>query len=453
MTSERSVLDSFRQRLWLIGFAAAAAIGGRSVAMSPRTAILIAALPAVGVSLMFPAIPAVAGTAVLAYPRSITDGLGGLQIAASDVLLALSFAGVTIMLLSGRAVDLQPLKPLLVPLTVYLAALTVTFLHDPSLDGVITIAQRVELVIVALIIGAYLASTRHLDRALLCFVIGASVLAMAATLFALLRGAEAEGFLGVQKNPAGQAIANALLIVIFTRSIPLRPAFSVVLIVGLLSAQSRGAILATLIAVSFAAALATSGRRVRVIATIPLLLGIAYAAFSALPAAQQSRLLSLTPGADYAAEARVNYAGDAIDLFQSSPLLGTGVGQYAAGSFSAGTFTDDPHNVLLLELAEGGVVLGAGFIVLVATSVWVLVRRRSSHPIVVAALAVQVSIVIHGVVDVYWVRGTPVMGWLLIGAALWAAAQKPEEQEVDDADTVTQPTRIRSLPSTMLSRR
>jgi hypothetical protein len=34
-----------------------------------------------------------------------------------------------------------------------------------------------------------------------------------------------------------------------------------------------------------------------------------------------------------------------------------------------------------------------------------------------AAAGVLIATVAHGLVDVYWVRGTPILGWLLVGMA------------------------------------
>ena len=59
-------------------------------------------------------------------------------------------------------------------------------------------------------------------------------------------------------------------------------------------------------------------------------------------------------------------------------------------------------------------MFAASFIVLV-------VRRRvralatAASPLAPAAAGVLLATVAHGLVDVYWVRGTPVLGWLLVG--------------------------------------
>ncbi len=47
-----------------------------------------------------------------------------------------------------------------------------------------------------------------------------------------------------------------------------------------------------------------------------------------------------------------------------------------------------------------------------------------------AAAAVLLATVAHGMVDVYWVRATPVLGWLLVGmlCGMTAAARNKTHQ-------------------------
>jgi hypothetical protein len=68
-------------------------------------------------------------------------------------------------------------------------------------------------------------------------------------------------------------------------------------------------------------------------------------------------------------------------------------------------------------------MLVVAFLLLQLGAIVVVFRRRKLSPWAVPAICVQVAILVHGMVDVYWVRGTPVMGWLLIGLALVPIAQ------------------------------
>jgi len=78
------------------------------------------------------------------------------------------------------------------------------------------------------------------------------------------------------------------------------------------------------------------------------------------------------------------------------------------------TSSTDPHDVVLLQAAEGGWAFAGSFVVLVLGGVLALIRLRRVD-LAPAALGVLIATVAHGLVDVYWVRGTPVLSWLLVG--------------------------------------
>lgn len=403
----------------LLSFAACAFALGATSLVEPGTAIVLGALPAAALAVYLPRPFLVAAVAVLPYSTDLTGGrLGGVNIAASDLLLMLGFVGVLAHLIADGSARawLTSLRPMLGPVALYAGALILSVSVSPSTQGIVTVLQRMELVVVTLVAGAYLAHVGSLRRALTSFVVFASVLAVFAILTVIARGTGAEGFLGVQKNPAGQAIAGALLVVVSARYVPVRALVAGPLAVGLLASLSRGAILAAAVGLVVLAALQGAGSRLRQGGLAVGLGVLVVLAFNALPSEQQERLVDVSPETDYATAERERYADDAWTTVESAPFTGVGPGNYAGGDLAPGIA--DPHNVLLLEAAEGGVVLAAAFVILVVGSLVVLVRRRHRHPLVVTAIAVQVATVLHGMVDVYWVRGTPVLGWVLVGAAL-----------------------------------
>ena len=143
-------------------------------------------------------------------------------------------------------------------------------------------------------------------------------------------------------------------------------------------------------------------------------------AYQYLPSNITARLTNLssatgTAGA-YAIDIRSEYAHDAEQLIAAHPLTGVGVGNYVAGTPALGTQTTDPHDVVLLEAAEGGYVFAASFILLIGGAAFALWRLRRVE-LAAAAAAVLLATAAHGLVDVYWVRGTPVLGFLLVGMA------------------------------------
>lgn len=413
----------------LASFAAFAFALGTRTLLSPFTAIVLAAIPVVGLALYFPAYFLMAAVAVLPFSIDLAGGrLGGVQVAASDLLLALGFLGVLIHMLTSTELRgwRPPWQPLLIAIWVYLSALVLTVAASPSLQGVFTVVQRVELVVVTLFAGAYLVRSAALGRALALYVFFASALAVSAMVTVIVQGTGTDGFLGVQKNPAGQAIAGALLVVVSTRRMPARAVLAALLAVGLLASLSRGAMLAAAVGLLVVAVLQPPERRLKMTGLVAGLSALVAVAYRALPAEQQDRLVEVSPDTDYAAGERVRYADDAWATFESAPLLGVGPGNYTGGDLAPGIA--DPHNVFLLEAAEGGIVLAGAFILLALAPLAVLVRRRHRHPLVVTAIAVQLATVLHGLVDVYWVRGTPVLGWILVGAAL-ALSRRDQPQE------------------------
>jgi membrane-bound metal-dependent hydrolase YbcI (DUF457 family) len=77
----------------------------------------------------------------------------------------------------------------------------------------------------------------------------------------------------------------------------------------------------------------------------------------------------------------------------------------------------------LLEAAEGGYLFAASFIFLILGAAFALWRLRRVE-LAAVATAVLLATAAHGLVDVYWVRGTPILGFLLVGMVCALAAQR-----------------------------
>jgi hypothetical protein len=154
---------------------------------------------------------------------------------------------------------------------------------------------------------------------------------------------------------------------------------------------------------------------------------VALVAYALLPVSLQNRLTTFTPGttstAAYSLHIRQEYVSDAERLIGKHPIAGIGVGNYFAGDPQKLTAATDPHNVLLLQAAEGGYGFAASFVILIAGVAFVL-RRMVGVETAAAAAGVLLATVAHGLVDVYWVRGTPLLGWLLVGTACALFAQR-----------------------------
>ena len=79
----------------------------------------------------------------------------------------------------------------------------------------------------------------------------------------------------------------------------------------------------------------------------------------------------------------------------------------------------------MLTLGETGVAGLATFVLAFGSAFYTLSRARSAaagdavaYPIVIAATAVLIVTVVHGMMDVYWRRGVGVLGWACVGMAV-----------------------------------
>lgn len=370
---------------------------------------LTAALVVLGASL--PAIWNLAGGAVSA------------NVALSDLLLV--FIGGSILLravAAGSAPALEALRPVAFPVIQYGVFMLLLLLVHPGGRELLQTGQRAELFVLPLIVGAFAAFTKRYLQVLKGYVLAATVLAAVWPL----------DHLSFQKNPVGQFIGNAILLLIaFPRLRGLFPCL-VVLVPGLFLTASRGAVAATVIGLVVVVLLHESRGRIVVTRVIPVLVAAA-AAFVLVPAAVSQRLTTTSSGtlqttAQYSIHIHQQYAHDANAIIASHRWTGIGVGNYFAGDSYLGTQTTDPHEVVLLQEAEGGYGFAASFVFLLAATSFVLYRMRRVD-VAPAAAAVLIATVAHGLVDVYWVRGTPVLGWLLVGMACGVAWSGPRGVE------------------------
>lgn len=342
---------------------------------------------------------------------SLTGGRGGFNLSPSDLLLLLVGAGIVFQATITRSLPaikaLRPVAPAVVQYGVLMLLLLAVHL---GVSDFAKTGQRYELFLLPLIVGAFAALTGRHIALLKAYVLSATALALLWPL--------APGLLG-QKNPVGQMIANAILVLVGVRALRRYLPCALILVPGLVLTQSRGAIAAAI--VGLAVILALQDSRVRtVFARVSVLALLAFGTYSVLPTSLQTRLTTFqagvgSPGA-YSLHIRQEYASTAEAIIRAHPWVGIGVGNYLASIPSNGTLAQDPHDVLLLQAAEGGYLFAASFVLLIA-GVALALRKVRHVDVGPAAAGVLLATVAHGLVDVYWVRGTPMLSWLLIGMA------------------------------------
>jgi hypothetical protein len=381
----------------LVAIAAAAALASLWLLVRPNAAAI-----ALGVSL--PALENIAG------------GHLGVNLTITDFLLLLATAsalGGAVVAADGTV--FQALRPLALPFLQYCAFLLVLLAAHLGRGAGVQTLQRLELFGLPVLVGCYLALRRAELPLLQAYVLGTTAVAAIWPAY----------HLSLQKNPAGQLMANAIVVLVGLPRLGRLRLLLPVLVVGLFATESRGAIVACAIGLGVVFLVRGLHSPKQVLAQVAVLVAVVLVAFQFMPATVQSRITDLSSqgssAAAFTVRVRTDYRHDAVRIANAHPWFGVGVGSYLDGVQQLDlTETTDPHNVFLLQAAEGGWLFAASFVVLVLGTVVALVRLRRSG-LAAVAFGLVVSTVAHGMVDVYWVRGTPVLAWLAVGMVCGAA--------------------------------
>jgi hypothetical protein len=389
-------------------------------------ALLLAISPLVAVLAFQPRLAVVLGAFVLPF-LSIGLPAGPVQITASDALFTVAFAGVVLALLvdgswAARARDARPLILCSAPLAVWLV---IVMAEHGTPTVLVNSLQSYQLFLVPLLLGALVPDRRAARWAMAAFVVASVALAVTW----IVSGGDGLPLSG-NKNPSGQFIANAMILVL-----ALAPTWTwrLVLLVplgaGLVFTQSRGALLGAGVGIIVLLLLRGLGSWRRTIAAALALVALTSVGYRSLPPEVLSRTTDFSSGASgdltsdltaaqYSVQLRDVFRTQGRELIDAHPVFGVGPGKYRTGNLQAGTATVDPHNVIIRTAGDLGYPGLVAFGILIVGTVVVAFRRRSVNPYAVVALAVQAAVIVHGFVDVYWVRGTPVLPWLLLGMAI-----------------------------------
>ena len=183
--------------------------------------------------------------------------------------------------------------------------------------------------------------------------------------------------------------------------------------VGIVLSLSRGAWIATTVALSLVLLLARKGRAFigLVCAAVPAIFII----WHMLPEKATDYATNFSTES-YQIKSRLESIGIAMEAFRAHPFMGAGVGLRK---------TVEPHNVLILTLGEGGlcglvafgIVFGSGFYALINAAASVR-KWPEGRTIIVAGSGIFVAALVHGAFDVYWRRGVGFMSWATLGMAV-----------------------------------
>ncbi len=394
----------------------------------PATVLVAVAASALAVIvvLVWPGFALGALGVALADGQDVSGGSIGLHVAASDILLVLLAARLLAEAVSSRRLPAgRAVRPAALPVAQYAWFILLLLVVHASLGSAIKSGQRLELFALPLLIGAYASKRVNHMLVLRAYVVASTILAV---VWPVLHAAGAAGQL--QKNTVGQIMADAIIVLLATRDLRRLFVCVPVLIVGLALSASRGAIIALAVGMIVVTVM-QGGRDSRMVAARTVIIAlVAFAAYHFLPQSVVAHVTSYSTSTNTAAGydvfVRQEYARDAERIIAANHFKGIGVVNYRAGSPANGTSTTDPHDVVLLEAAEGGYLFAISFVLMVlgtAFAVWRLRRVALAR----AAVGVLLATAAHGLVDVYWVRGTPVLGWLLVGMVCGLASSSQRD--------------------------
>lgn len=359
--------------------------------------------------------------------QDVTGGHIGLHVAASDVVLVLVAARlIADTVVSQRRLGiLRAVRPVRAAFLQYGWLILFLLVLHFGFGSAVKSVQRLELFVLPLLAGVFLALRRDHMLVLRAYVLAATLLAVVWPVL------NSHGLAGqFDKNTTGQLVACAILLLVAVRGLRRLLICMPLLVLGLALTASRGSVLAVAVGVAVLSVMLGGRSRQMLIARTVMILVLGVVVYQFLPGDVTAHLTDFSGAGSssnaYNIDIRYQYDHDAEALIAAHPWTGIGVGNYLAGSVADGTQTTDPHDVILLEAAEGGYLFAASFLLLIggaALALWRL-RRVELAP---AAAAVLLATVAHGLVDVYWVRGLPVLGFLLVGMVCGLAARRQPE--------------------------
>lgn len=431
-----------RESLATVGFALWALAVGAFLALHLRSALLLGLAPLVVMLLVRPQVAAALAVATIPFFRDLIGSeASSVNIDASDVFFYLSSAALIAPMLLRVGVGTQvryARVPVLWSLP-FSAWMLVVLADHWSMHSLLKTGHAYELFLLPMVVGAVLLTRRSAQMAMWGFI-------GVACLVALLWIVGAGGVVG-QKNPSGQFMTDSLLLtLVVAKDWRYRLPPLTILAVGLLFTASRGALLSLALGgIAFLAIRGLGSWRKTVAAVVPLTLAIVVG-YNAIPDSLRQRLgvysVGSTTGApitdaEYTIKVRQEYRSDGLTIVREHPIFGIGAGNYRAGNPLLGTQTVDPHQMLIRTAADEGIPGLLLFLLAALGTAWAMLRRLTVTRWAAAALVLQVAIFAHGFVDVYWVRGTPVLGWLLVGMAF---NPRLVRREPEDLHTATVPS-------------
>jgi len=388
---------------------------GATVPMSPLVAVALAggALVVGLTALQTETLPLLSMATLV-----VIDRVGGdsVNLSMSDAVLFVAF---WIAVVLGPRPFSPPLRTLLWLTVVYQVASLFTVVANPYTANVVEWVHAWLLTAGALVVGWAVGRSGNASMGLALFaaaVAAIAVLTIGASLVGYLEsGSFQEVYLewpwGMHKNFIG-SVLGFVAVVAFARPSwlpwprPIMWALFGLCVVGILASQARQALVGLAVALVVVALRPEPGRRpslVVLLATVPAMLAVV--------AAVQDQLAS---GNEFnSAYQRLTWYEQAIEVWQTSPLVGVGLRWWTAGRTE---YAFQPPNAELEVLSSTGVVGLVGFLVMMLGTVVVLWRLDRTYGTLAAALVL--SRFVQAQFDLFWVSVQVSVPFVLAGIIL-----------------------------------
>ncbi|HTW94059.1 MAG TPA: O-antigen ligase family protein [Tepidisphaeraceae bacterium] len=358
-------------------------------------------------------------------------GGGPVKLAISDisVVLALPILALRKLMISPRLAS----NPVRAPIWTYLGVCILSIIANQVPEGslVSMLQMLVDLVVVAFVFSSCIEGPEQMRPAFWGLIVMDSIFSVVALMN------RSDYIMGLHKNALGAVLSYGILIgteLWFAEASRRRSKMLLTILLCILSAAlvqslSRGAWLGTAVGLFFIMAVRRQFHLMFKVFVI--LLPVVFLCWMTLPA--QSRQYAADFGADSpSTAARLNSIDFSWKHFQSSPVIGVGVGLRKMY---------DSTNLAMSTLAETGIVGLLSFVWIFFSFFRMILRGRrlldNSDPLLsflsIGAALTACSFV-HGLVDFYWVRGMlPV--WAAMGMAVFAFNRSQQSRHAKRCST------------------
>ena len=420
----------------LVQFGIALAAAGR-----PANALqILVGLVLVVSAIAFPRIVLVLALLATVFPQRV--GPAAINMSVTD---AVSLLGIVAALRFIPWTD-RRLRIVIGGLAIYLGTLAVSLVAHHDQRAVFEWAHRGVLYLGTIFIGVAIVRSGTTRTALRIFMVAMVPLAIASAFDALRTGLEPAEVFQLNKNHAGLLLATGFLVaftagrqLVWTNRTLL--VLRVLCLVGLAATQSRAAALGLVAA--FAVRPLILGRRGNQRAASIGILVVAVGLLAVSAISLNTRDLERPD--DQLRYNAINSRTEGIrqsldEVWAKNRFVGGGLRYFANPARPYAT----PHNVVVSEMSEAGLIGLFGLIVLLVATMMAL--RRSHAPLVVLGTTAFVLRVTQGMADIFWVAGPLTVALILVGMGL------TEEPSTEDQHPKHAP-RMRYAAPTLASSR